>query len=570
MKELDQFKKYILSESSESAKDHYVFPLFLKLFGNKFKKQTDAEGADTYIEGKLLVELKTKKDDLKEGFFQALHYEKKGLSFSSICVIAYKFICIWKVNKIPDFAKELSAKADPLKAPNVIGKKLARKITKSQFLDIIKTASFSLQPSDFEGLFEKDIDTEIHAFEQNLKNLESERIQISSHNFINTIEQLKKFFDDPLDAIHCFYSIVGFWDITSTVALDEHDESVKIIGYKGSRFSENIIIKPKYYHDFKKFIESRYVFTNEGSGLTVDYYFSRFDEVITKLRPEYAKQHGIFFTNHNLSKFALWFVHEFYEKKLSEKYIVLDPAGGSGNLIMSWKGHLKHKIICELQPDLLKMIERRMKLDPELEPLSFTVVPKTSKNKGLNFLNKPAEKYLDILVDELQEKNLSLDKPIAFLLNPPYKNTDENIKIREFAQSVYDIDSSIIELTGDDAGKERYLAFLAQIMNISRLQMGDLKPIQAKLDDIELPKPIDKKKVKEKPLLLIFTPTSWLIPRPTYVRFRKVFDKYFKYEKGFIVTGNEFFKIKGRFPISFTIWSYNYNEKGNKNNGIAK
>lgn len=45
MKELQQFKNYILSESTESAKDHYVFPLFQKLFGNKFKKETDAQDA---------------------------------------------------------------------------------------------------------------------------------------------------------------------------------------------------------------------------------------------------------------------------------------------------------------------------------------------------------------------------------------------------------------------------------------------------------------------------------------------------------------------------------------------
>ncbi|MBM4166354.1 MAG: hypothetical protein FJ218_05470 [Ignavibacteria bacterium] len=59
--------------------------------------------------------------------------------------------------------------------------------------------------------------------------------------------------------------------------------------------------------------------------MTVVYYFSRFDEVITRIKPEYAKQHGIFFTDNNLSKFALWFVHEFFEERLSDKYIVLDP-----------------------------------------------------------------------------------------------------------------------------------------------------------------------------------------------------------------------------------------------------
>ena len=39
---------------------------------------------------------------------------------------------------------------------------------------------------------------------------------------------------------------------------------------------------------------------------------------------------------------------------------------------------------------------------------------------------------------------------------------------------------------------------------------------------------------------------------------------------GFIVLGNEFFAINGRFPIAFTIWSYNKNEEGNNNKILAK
>jgi hypothetical protein len=574
MKELDQFKKYILSESSENSKDHYVFPLFQKLFTSKFKKESAAAGADTYIEGKLLVELKTKTDDNYAGFFQALHYAKKGLTFSSICVITYKFIGIWKVNNIPDFAKKYSYEADAIKSPSVIGTSLANRLTKSEKIEILKNAFFLIRPQDLESFFgnEKDIDTSLFEFVNVLKYLESERMQINPRNFIQTIELMKSLFADPLEAIHFFYAIVGYWTPSSIVSTVGESDNICITdNTQGKqRTSESIKIIPRKFDDIKKFVESRFIFTNEGSGLTVDYYFSRFDEVITNVKPEYAKQHGIFFTDHNLSKFALWFVREFYEKKLSEKYIVLDPAGGSGNLVMSWKGHLKHKIVCELQPDLLKMIDRRMKLDPEHIQAGFTVVPKTYKNEGLNFLDKPAEEYIRILSDELKEKNLYLDKPIAFLLNPPYKNTDENESVRIGAEAHYEIDSSILKLTGSDAGRERYLGFLAQIVNISRLQMGDSNPLEGSLDFAQTLHSLDKSKVKEKPLLLIFTPSSWLIPRPTYVPFRNIFDKYFKYEKGFIITGSEFFKIAGRFPISFTIWSYNYNDKGNKNKVIVR
>ena len=564
-KELKSLQQYLLSESKESAKDHLVFPLFQKLFGSKFIKQTDAERSDIYIEGQLVVELKTKSDDFVSGFYQALHYGKLDLSFSSICVIAHKFIAVWKVKDIPAFAKKLYVETDAQKAPNEVGRINAKKATKAQRGEIARSAFFIRSPLDFEGIFAKeDILTELREFVQVLKNLDKNRIQIGPHNFIDKIKLLGRFFNRPMDPIHCFYSLVGFWTPTSKIAFDETEEAVKLVDNLSSRFSEDIRVKPGMQLEFKKFVESHYIFTNEGSGLTADYYFSRFDEVIFKLNPEYAIQHGIFFTDNNLSKFALWFVHEYYENKLSDKYIVFDPAGGSGNLVTSWRGHLKHKIVSELEPDLLRTIERRMKLDPEHVQAGFTIVPKTSEGVGLNFLDKNAEVYLSHLMQELDKKNLKLDKPLAFLLNPPYKNTDENVKKREGARANYAIHQSILDMTGNDAGNERYLAFLGQIINIARTQMGDLELQLLEMGDVQLPKPLDPKKV-ETPLLMIFTPTSWLIPRPSYVAFREKFDKYFKYEMGFIITGNEFFKIDGRFPISFTIWNYYYNPKGNKN-----
>lgn len=568
--ELAQLKEYLVNPGREKANDHLVFPIFKKLFGAKFKKESDAQGADIYIEGKLLVELKSKPEDAIKGFYQGMHYAKQGLTFSAICVIAKQFIAIWKVNQLPDFAKKLIAEADPNIAPNEIGGFNARKTSKADSHILRDKAAFILTPENFEGLY-KSFDVDLPAFVQALKNLEADRIQINPFNFIEHIEQLKRFFDDPLEAIHCFYSIVGYWDISSYVGTGADETDIRVISRIKSHnsFSDALTIKPRFFNDFKNYIEHRFVFTNEGSGLTADYYFSRFDEVITKIKPEYAKQHGIFFTDGNLSKFALWFVHEYFEKRLGDKYIVFDPAGGSGNLVTSWKGHLKHKIVSELQPDLLKTIERRMKLDPEQIEGGFTIIPRTTTSEGLNFLDKSAEEYFRCLMKDLSEKNFKFDKPIAFLLNPPYKNTDENREVRTDVDAEYKIHSSIIKMTGNDAGKERYLAFLGQIINIARVQMGDLKPTQLNFEDIQLPVLNDLNKVTT-PLILIFTPTSWLIPRPTYKKFRKVFDKYFKYEMGFIFLGNEFFKIKGRFPISFTIWSYNYQKKGNENKVVIR
>ncbi len=564
MKELEDLKSYLLSKSTSKSIDHFVFPLFQKLFSDKFKKENDAQGADGYVEGKLVIELKSDTDDFLPGYYQALHYEKKGLSFSSLCVIAHKFIGVWKIKDLPKGVRELVKKAEPLKAPNEIGRINANKTNKALKKDILDSAIFLLGPTDLEGFFESGSNTHLNQFVQVLKNLDADRIQIAPHNFISKIELMKDFFDDPLQAIHSFYAIVGYWNATSKVIQVGDGDYINVTEYLTNRASEPIFIKPRQREKFKKFVESHYVFANEGSGLTVDYYFSRFDEVITKIKPEYAIQHGIFFTDNNLSKFALWFVHNYYEKKLSDKYIVLDPAGGSGNLVTSWRGHIKHKIVSELQPDLLRTIERRMKLDSEEVQAGFTIIPKTSENKGLNFLDKSAEGYVSDLMKELNLKNIKLDKPIAFLLNPPYKNTDENLKERIKGDAVYDIHKSILDITGNDAGKERYLAFLGQILNISKLQMGQLDIKTLNFDNVTIPKPLDKK-IKETPIVLLFSPTSWLIPRPTYINFRMEWDNYFVYEDGFIFLGNEFFKITGRFPISFTIWRYKYNKSGNKN-----
>jgi hypothetical protein len=552
--EIKQLKKYLYSESNEDAKRPLLYPFFQKLNKDKFRIESDACGADVYIEGQIIVEAKTHYSDWLDGFYQALHYHKKhGLVYSIMVVIAHKFVGIWRVNQLPEHAVIMAHTSDAQKAPNAIGKENARKTAQISKKLIKEAAIYWLEPKDLEGDYfageAKSIDYEVFEILNILRNTGVERLQMNTRNFIEHIELLKKYFEHPIDAVHAFYSMVAYWDITSTVSQNESSNKICLVGFKGQKFSDEITIKPTLFKEFKKFVETRFIFTNEGSGLTVDYYFSRFDEVISRIDPEYVKQHGIFFTDINLSKFALWYAKKALNDELNEQYIFFDPAGGSGNLISSWRGRLKHKIISELQPDLLRIIERRMKIDPWHIETGFTIIPKTADNEGLNFLDCEAGDYLRRLEKELKLKNLAIDKPLAFLLNPPYKNTDEHESARENTNANYSIHPSILELTGEDAGKERYLAFLGQILNISK--------IQAKANETA------------EPLVLIFTPTSWLIPRPTYVGFRKEWDKHFSYLDGFIITSNEFFKLQGKWPLAFTIWKYKYDETRTNNVVVA-
>lgn len=546
--ELRLLQKYIESNENEDAKRQLLYPLFTKLFPNKFSIESakNTHGADGYVEGQIIIEAKSNSTQWLEGFYQALHYKKKfGLSYNSIMVIAHEFCAIWKIKNLPEFAVIISNTSDANIAPSAIGKLNASKTQKAKYIEIKEAAQYWLDPKDLKGeLFNgrKSLIVETYEILKVLNHLDSERIQVNKHNFIHAIERLKLFFETPIDAVHAFYSIIPFWDITSSVAENEQTETIRIIGFSGKKFSEDIQIIPKYKKEFTKFIEDQYIFTNEGSGLTVDYYFSRFDEVLAVIDPEYVKQHGIFFTDDNLSKFALWFAKSEVFETIHDNYVVFDPAGGSGNLISSYKGKLKHKIISELQPDLLKIIEKRMKADPWHIETGFTIVPKTVENEGLNFLDRSgAEYYAELEKAVLKNTKKGIDKPLAFLLNPPYKNTDENVSAREKSDAEYQINADILALTGADAGKERYLAFLGQILNICKAQTE-------KLPDA-------------KPLVMIFTPTSWLIPRPTYKQFRKTWDENFTYLNGFITTSNEFFKLKGKWPLAFTIWQYEPNEE---------
>lgn len=534
-----KFSQYLESEDNEDAKRQLVFPLFNKLFKDKFKTESAANGADIYVIGQVIVECKSDSSQWVEGFYQALHYNRRhGLVYNTIMVIAQHFCCIWKLKKIPEYAVILSRTADATKAPNVIGKENAKKTAKHSRIEILNSAIYTVVPADFKNdaySGGKSALKETYQIIKILKNLDVDRYQVNTHNFIQAIDRIKAFFEHPIDAVHAFYTIIPYWDITSTVAENDNGD-LRVIGFSGTKFSDNITVPHRHKNDFKKFVETQYIFTNEGSGLTVDYYFSRFDEVLAAIDPEYVKQHGIFFTDANLSRFALWFAKHHFPGNINEDYIVFDPAAGSGNLVSSWRGKLKHKIVSELQPDLLRIIDRRMRADPFHVETGFTIIPRTSDNRGLNFLDKPATDYMAELSRELRLNNVSFDKPIAFLLNPPYKNTDENIKVREDTEAHYSIDPSILELTGDDAGKERYLGFLGQILNICKWQ--------------------DHQNHNLKPLVMIFTPTSWLIPRPTYAAFRKKWDAHFRYHSGFIVTSNEFFKLEGKWPLAFTLWIY--------------
>lgn len=83
--ELEFFKKYLHSIDNEDARRPLLYPLFKKLFSDKMKIESAAFGADVYIDGQLIVEAKSDFSQWVEGFYQALHYQKKyGLGYHTV------------------------------------------------------------------------------------------------------------------------------------------------------------------------------------------------------------------------------------------------------------------------------------------------------------------------------------------------------------------------------------------------------------------------------------------------------------------------------------------------------
>ncbi len=303
----------------------------------------------------------------------------------------------------------------------------------------------------------------------------------------------------------------------------------------------NSHLNPRTNAKFKEFVEKYYVHLRKDEN--IDDFFAKYDRALDSVDKDFRIKHGIFFTDLSLSKFALWYVKQSISN-LGEDYLVIDPACGSGNLVTNWRAplQLRHKIVSEIEPELLFTVENRMKGDA-WHYGKYTVIPRVAEGKGLNFLTHSASDYLDILKNYLPGKDIS--KPIAFLCNPPYRGDDD-----QSASSIeYQIHPDIISLIGKESATERYSCFLAQ-----------MKLICDKATDSGLP---------EDSLLLVFTKSSWLTDRPSFEKIQNIIMQSFDFAGGLLFNSKEFFDVKGKFPIAFTIWKFkNKNEQINtvKNN----
>lgn len=523
LKPTDGIKAY-LSQDRERNED-LVLSYFRNLYPDSFERQSDAAMADGYVAGHFILEIKGDRNDWLPGLFQGLCYEKKGLSFKLVVVVAEGFLGIWDKSNIPleirDFILEESG------APSSVGRKTAQKF-KSKGRTLLEKATWLLPVSnDLFNSSDATFNLTLASFEKSLKSSKKKRIEITTKNFNKILPEMKEFFDPnlPIKAVRAFYGLIyAPWDENSTVNLSERLPDRATVG--GIEITHLV---PSKRDKFKSFIENHEIKLSPDENR--DDFFAKYDEALDAVDRSFRVKNGIFFTDLDLSKFVMWMAKQKIPN-LGKNYIVVDPACGSGNLVTNWRSplELRHKVVSEIEPELLYAVEQRMKGD-QWHDGKFTVVPKVSENKGLNFLDISANEYLNILKEHLKDKGIKPNKPIAFLCNPPYRNDDD-----QTAESIsYQIDPNIIESIGNDASSERYACFIAQ-----------MKLICEQAEDSGFP---------DESVLMLFTKASWLTHRPVYKTLRREILGNFEDIGSVIVDGSEFFEI-GKFPIAFTMWKY--------------
>ena len=510
--------------------------------GYKTEEGKGSKGSpDGYTPGWLLLELKSKESDWVEGLFEGL--SRKELSFKLLVVVCHKTLMVfpnrydmpedWDKNKKQEWNRIVTQAHNVPGAPSVIGKKIAKTFKGKSY--ILRSYAIFKWSTNKE-LSHQSYEHAIKAFKRLVTSFDPSkaRINISPNNFSRVLKSLLPFFNDDLserfEAVHGFFRCMSYWN-KSNKAIASEDPSERDRVYLGAAYFK--ALKPSSRQQFIEAI-NRYEVLEPNKAR----FYAHYDKAIDIVDPEYRANNGIYFTNEYLARLSITLAEE-HLGSIAEKYIVFDPACGSGNLVASWNHHLdlRHKVVSEISPLLLQAIELRFQNKSIEKSKGFTIIPKTDTGEGLNFVDRSADDYLSVINKELKKRNEKLKKPLAIICNPPYRN-QKNIK-NEFYK--YDVHDSLVNIAGKDASNELFVAFLAQISEICRLA-----------EDHQIP---------PNSVVLLFTQTAWLTGKSSYKQIKSYFLKYFVEKMGFIVNSSEFFDVNKKWPLMVTLWQYE--PKGN-------
>ena len=220
------------------------------------------------------------------------------------------------------------------------------------------------------------------------------------------------------------------------------------------------------------------------------------------------KGEGAYYTSRILVDEAHKMVEQHLGIDWKDKYVIWDCAAGRGNLT---NGYTFKELYCStLHEEDLKYVEEGIKFQ-------------------LDFLNDDIEKSHKIPPELI--KALKEDKPMLFLINPPYKADKEVIDIEGV---IYPTPTTKIgkQMQSEGLGicaYQLYSQFLRQIINIKKRY--NLLSVHT----------------------AIFSPIKYM-QGEKYRKFRDIFLSEFDFKCGMVFNANNFNGVYGKWDVSFTIW----------------
>lgn len=529
---INELYSYLKTGNEKKERDQVV-----SFFRRIAKKDFDPQcGTDGYVVGKVIIEIKGNESDWYAGYFQGIAYwQNKNLECNLITVITKNQILVWDTESIPRSTKD-KVRQNINISPCRIGTTLSRDLQSGKD-KVFNSTLWDLKISQIPD--ECIVIEKLKQYELIIKECKFSRLKITIDNFTEIVRMMTFYFEAPMDAVKSFYAMLNLWDNQSKIKIPNTDRLKNTVIFECND-TPTILdgVKTDQRENLKDFCENYYI--SDDDRCNIDEFFSKYDKAVFAVDPEYTKTHGVVFTPQNLAMFSMFMVKSHFGNTFGDNYLIIDPAAGSGNLISNWKSPLKmrYKVISEIEPYFLNAIENRLKTDV-FHYGKYTVVPKVEDGRGLNFLDIDAKSYLKEVTKCIPEGE-DLNKPIAFLCNPPYRNSDD----QSAANVSYTIHKSITDIVGINATSERYLCFLAQMnMICAEAEKGGRRS-----DSV----------------MMLFTPTGWLNDRDASNQIRGEILKKYEFIDGFMITANKFFdpKLTGKWPLAFTIWKY----KGSKSN----
>jgi hypothetical protein len=228
------------------------------------------------------------------------------------------------------------------------------------------------------------------------------------------------------------------------------------------------------------------------------------------------RKQGEFFTPTIWVDKAHEYITSVYGEDWREKYVVWDPAWGTGNLTRDYKFR-------ELYVSTLNYSDIQT-----AEQMGFN--PEAKKKFQFDFLNDPYEYLPDGLKHAIET-----GQKIIVLMNPPYAagtGLDINKEIRK-GMSDTEVGTEMSKDNLANSKQQLYTQFLYRCKNLGIFSVG----------------------IFSKPLFMSGS---------SYDDFRKFFMSELKFEKGFLMNSIEFSDVES-WGLSFTIWGRNSNVDNHSN-----